>query len=130
LLAELPGILNWSLRGMDRLSKRGHFTIPNSSLEAIRQLEDLASPVGAFVRDWCKVGANERENVKTLYDAWTHWCEQHGHRADSDHVFGRNLRAALPHVQARGKGIDRFYQGVGLSQDGKKQYQAAKRGHS
>jgi putative DNA primase/helicase len=127
LLTELPGILNWSLRGLERLKKRGHFQSSKSSLQAIRQLEDLASPVGAFLRDWCLVGPSQREDVRTIYDAWWHWCEQHGHKAGSDHVFGRNLHAILPSVIARGRGIDRFYQGVGLSEEGKDQYETVNR---
>ena len=38
LLTELPGILNWALRGLDRLRERGHFQIPRSSREAAQSL--------------------------------------------------------------------------------------------
>jgi putative DNA primase/helicase len=50
LLTELPGILNWSIAGWHRLIKRGHFLQPGSALDAVRQLEDLGSPIGAFLR--------------------------------------------------------------------------------
>jgi len=128
LVSELPGILNWSLDGLDRLRERGYFEMPQSSIEAIRMLEDLASPVGAFIRAWCVVGPTERVAVKVLYDAWAQWCELHGHKPGSDAVFGRNLRAAYPHTVARGHGADRFYQGVGLSNDGDEAYEDAGRG--
>jgi hypothetical protein len=49
LIAELPGILNWALDGWDRLIKRGRFLQPPSGLDLIEELEDLGSPVGAFV---------------------------------------------------------------------------------
>lgn len=127
LVTELPGILNWSLDGLDRLRKRGHFDMPQSSVEAIRMLEDLASPVGAFIRAWCVVGPTERVEVKVLYDAWSLWCEVHGHKPGSDAMFGRNLRAAYPHTAARGHGADRFYQGVGLSKEGEDAYDNARR---
>ena len=71
LTLELAGILNWALDGLDRLRKRGYFKMPPSSLEAIRELEDLASPVGAFVRDWCDVSPVHSENVKDLYRAYS-----------------------------------------------------------
>ena len=118
LLKELPGILNWALRGLDRLRKRGRFKMPESSLEAIRQLEDLASPVGAFVRDWCGVGPDKRVRVATLYDAYCKWCETEGHKSASNIVFGRNLRAVLPRVHAPGHGSQRRYEGVELSAEG------------
>jgi putative DNA primase/helicase len=81
LLAELPGILNWSLRGLDRLREHGRFRIPQSSLDSVRQLEDLASPVGAFIREWCERGQDKSCNVKTLFDAYGVWCQSEGHRA-------------------------------------------------
>jgi putative DNA primase/helicase len=125
LLEELPGILNWALIGLERLRKRGHFEMPKASLEAVRQMEDLASPVGAFLRDWCVPGAEQRYNVKSLYSAWGQWCELEGHKAGAQSVFGRNLKAALPQVKIRGRGVDRFYAGVGLSEEGEKHYEQA-----
>jgi putative DNA primase/helicase len=122
LLEELPGIMNWALRGLDRLNKRGRFEVPPSSLQAIRQLEDLASPVGAFIRDWCAVGTDNTVGVKQLYAAYSNWCEQEGHRPVNNSVFGRDLRAALPEVLTRGRGADRYYQGLGLSAFGKQEY--------
>ena len=56
LLTELPGIFNWSVAGWQRLSERRHFVQPNSALDAVRQLEDLGSPIGAFLREECEVG--------------------------------------------------------------------------
>ena len=78
LVAELPGILNWSLRGLDRLRARGHFQMPQSSVDAIRQLEDLASPIAAFLRDWCITGPQEAVNVKVLYAAWKSGANSRG----------------------------------------------------
>ena len=42
LLLELPGILQWAIKGWQRLKARGHFLQPDSSKEAIEELEDLA----------------------------------------------------------------------------------------
>ena len=56
LLTELPGILVWALDGLDHLNRKGSFTEPTASKEAILALQDLISPVSAFVRDWCVVG--------------------------------------------------------------------------
>ena len=57
LLDEAPGIFNWALVGLDRLTARGFFLMPESGRDAVQQLEDLSSPVSAFIRDRCKVGA-------------------------------------------------------------------------
>ena len=53
LHAELPGILNWSIEGWKRLRERGHFKQPKSSRDLVQELEDLASPISAFIRDCC-----------------------------------------------------------------------------
>ena len=50
LLAELPGILNWALEGWRQLHDRGHFIQPTSAQDAIDDLEDLGSPITAFLR--------------------------------------------------------------------------------
>ena len=64
LAMELPGILNWSLRGLDRLRARGYFRMPQSSTDAIHQLEDLASPITAFLRDWCIIDLSSRSTSR------------------------------------------------------------------
>jgi putative DNA primase/helicase len=125
LLGELPGILNAALRGLDRLRKRGRFVMPKSSVQALQTLEDLTSPVGAFLRDWCSVGADQRVTVKELYDAWTYWCQQQGMPSGSASVFGRNLLAAHTHVQVKGRAPGRFYEGVALSAEGADEYAEA-----
>lgn len=124
LRAELPGILNWSLRGLKRLRERGHFRIPTSSVEVVRQLEDLSSPVGAFLREWCKLSPEASVNNKLLYGAWKAWCEARGEKAGSSAVFGKDLRAAAPHIRTRSSGEKRYYQGVGLSDHGRERYDA------
>jgi putative DNA primase/helicase len=96
LSAELPGILNWALEGLDRLGANGRFTRPLSTDEAIVTLQDLASPVAAFVREQCRPGATFEVLVKVFYGAWKEWAEANGNRPGNTQTFGRNLRAVLP----------------------------------
>ena len=120
LLPELPGIANWALRGWDRLRERGHFLLPEASKEAVRQMEDLASPAAAFVRECCLVGINCKVEKKRLFSTWRAWCEMQGHRPGSSDVFGRNLRAAYPEVKPSREGRGerrRWYLGIELNED-------------
>jgi putative DNA primase/helicase len=94
LLAELPGILAWSLDGLDQLAKSGALTAPKSSADAILALQDLVSPVSAFVRDYCERGGEVA--VTALFEAWRQWCELNSHKPGSAQVFGRDLRAVVP----------------------------------
>lgn len=120
LIAELPGILLWAIEGWKRLKARGRFVQPESSEEAILELEDLASPVTAFVRECCVVGAGHRAFVDELYKAWQTWCEQDGRNfVPHKQTFGRDLTAAVPGIKRRrGTGMESFYEGIRLGGGG------------
>jgi putative DNA primase/helicase len=96
LATELPGILNWSIKGYRRLIQRGHFVQPKSSEDIIEEIEMLAAPVKAFIRDCCETGPNKSTKVEELWNAWQTWCVREGSRPGSKAWFGRNLRSALP----------------------------------
>jgi putative DNA primase/helicase len=116
LIVELPGILNWAIEGWKRLRQRGRFVQPASVDDALREMEDLASPVGAFVRDRCVIEPDRRAWVDDLYKAWKAWCEADGRAtATTKQTFGRDLMAAVPGILCRrNQGYGRFYEGLGL----------------
>jgi P4 family phage/plasmid primase-like protien len=116
LTEELPGILLWAIEGLLRLRRQGHFTRPKSTADAMLEMEDLSSPVSAFVRDYCEVRAGVKVNVADLYAAWKRWCEQEGRSmVTSKQVFGRDLVAAVPSVNnRRNHETGRFYEGITL----------------
>lgn len=119
LLCELPGILNWAIEGWQRLQTRGYLLQPTSSADAIRDLEDLGSPIGAFLRDRCEAGPACEAECGSVFDAWKHWCRAN----NRDHPgtvqsFSRDLRAAVPGLrttQRRGPhGHERDFVGLRL----------------
>lgn len=116
LLTELPGILNWSIGGWRQLRERGHFIQPTSVEDALRDMEDLSSPVGAFVRERCEIDGGLRVWIDDLYQAWKQWCEADGRvSVTTKQTFGRDLMAAAPGVVTRcGTNGVRFYQGIAL----------------
>ena len=101
LQTELPGILNWALKGLQRLTIENNncFTRLPSADEAIVAMRDLASPVAAFVRERCEVNQDGRVSVDDLYKEFKIWAENNGHAKPSKHVFGRDIRAAVPGVR-------------------------------
>ena len=100
------------------MNSRGYFEPPESSKEAILQLEDLSSPISAFVRDWCKRGASESVLVDDLWSAWKEWCEDENRHPATKAVFGRNLKAAVPTLRKTrprdGEERSHGYDGIGL----------------
>jgi putative DNA primase/helicase len=94
LLAELPGILLWALAGLADLHEQGHFTQPSSGKEDIRNMRDMAAPVGAFLRDRCKLDPKEQTETGTLFEAYIEWCHSEGRKfTATKEQFGRDLRA-------------------------------------
>ena len=123
---ELPGILNWALDGLDRLNARGRFTTPAGSEAAISIIQDLASPVAAFVRDRCVRSTQKEIRATELYAAWKAWAEDNGNKAGSATAFGKDLRAVVPALKAtRPRAVDSatdkrelIYHGVALRKAG------------
>jgi putative DNA primase/helicase len=117
LLTELPGILLWALDGWRRLRAQGKFTEPQTSKAAVQDIEDLSSPVNAFVREKCVVGVGHRVGVTDLYSAWQGWCLADGRNtATTKQMFGRDLAAAVPGIaRRRGTEFAPFYEGIALA---------------
>ena len=119
LLTELPGILNWALDGLDSLNAQGAFTEPQTSRDAITTLQDITSPVSAFVRDRCDVGPEHEITTDELWEAWKSWCEDNGKsRVGTKAMLGRDLFAAYPSIRKirPRDGAERIhlYQGIQL----------------
>jgi putative DNA primase/helicase len=118
LLTELPGILNWAIQGWHRITNFGYFQQPASAVEAAQELEDLGSPIGAFIREKCEKGAFEI-SVDWLFRSWCEWCRNQGRDfAGTKQSFGRDLRAACPGLTSGQRGTgddkDRVYKGIKL----------------
>lgn len=113
---ELPGILMWAIAGWHQLRERGHFLSPGASGEIQDELNDLTSPVTAFVRQRCVVGPEHEVTTTELYEAYKTWCQREGTWSVSNRaVFGRDLRAAVSTIGhgQRHHGT-RLYRGIGL----------------
>jgi putative DNA primase/helicase len=85
----------------------------------VRELEDLGSPIGAFVRERCVVGPGRTVETAGLYEVWCNWCTQQGrNHAGIAQTFGRDLRVAVPGLNVtQSRGVDgrlRLYEGIGL----------------
>jgi phage/plasmid-associated DNA primase len=103
--------------GLRSLKAIDAFIEPQSSTDAIMTLQDLVSPISAFIRDRCDVGAKHEVPVDELYRAWRSWCEDEGRdRPGSAATFGKNLRAKIAGVKKIRAGGDdaREYRYVGI----------------
>jgi putative DNA primase/helicase len=119
LKEELSEIANWALAGLRRLKERGHFIQPTSSQEALNELEELSSPVRAFVEDRCYLDPDATVEKSILYERWKSFARQKGHTySKSESVFGRDLHAAYPKIRRSQPRVDGeradLHAGIGL----------------
>lgn len=104
LEAEKSGILNLALDAAATLPAVGSdepmFVEPESSRLHRECMQQLSSPIKAFVNDVCHVGDEARVSKDVLYAAYKAWCERTGHYAKSLATLAAELYAleldALP----------------------------------
>jgi phage/plasmid-associated DNA primase len=83
----------------------------------IRALQDLVSPISAFVRDEYERGPKCEIEVGELFSAWKTWCEDNNLRPGSVQNFGGDLRAVIPELRGfKPHGQKRHYAGIALTQ--------------
>jgi putative DNA primase/helicase len=116
LLAELPGILRWALDGFTRLGKNDAFTVPESSESAVLALQDLVSPIAAFIRDNCSRTGDVL--CDEVYAAYRSWCDENGYNKPKIGQFGKDLRTVIPTLRVTqprvGTSRERRYVGLSL----------------
>ena len=118
LQAERAGILHWAIDGWSRLRQRGYFEQPESGEQLREQLDELSSPISAFVKERCLVGPEYTVAVDDLYAAWREWCETVGREPSTIQMLGRDISALIPSMQVRNLRMGahrlRKYDGIGL----------------
>jgi len=79
---ELPGILAWAVRGLQRLSELGGFHDLKSTKDACEISQEIAQPLLAFMDD---AFANERGDdidIDDVYSAYVGWWARHKPKAN------------------------------------------------
>jgi putative DNA primase/helicase len=122
LQAELPGILNWALAGLDSVLENRTIYEPDASKEIVRRFSEKMNPVLGFVRNMCDLSANdlkmERKDVYAAYRKWHH--SNIGDHELSKITFYECLKNDFPTVRAvRNKGID-YFRGLKLKDQNSK----------
>lgn len=108
LVRELPGIYNWALSGLDRLTEQGAFTVPETMEATREQLTAHASPVTEFLEDTCIVTGDTEDylNRKDLYDKFRWWAQDNGFQPPNLNTFVNRLTAADPRIRPMNKRLE------------------------
>jgi putative DNA primase/helicase len=90
LRAELPGILNWALRGY-RAWRRNRLSPPPAITQAVSDYREEMDLIGQWVAERCDVITTGSVKASDAYLSYKEWCLQQGHRPLSGAAFGRKL---------------------------------------
>jgi P4 family phage/plasmid primase-like protien len=104
LLRELPGILNWSLRGLQALRKNNGFTNTNDQEQLITELELINDPIAAFVDDVILPYTDRfkaMQNRDNIYTEYKKWCNETNSMPMSSRWFWPRLRQKVKVTETR-----------------------------
>ncbi|MAG14040.1 MAG: hypothetical protein CMN78_05540 [Spirochaetales bacterium] len=91
LEAELAGILNWALEGLERWREKG-LEMPDEVRTATNEYRSEMDVLSAFLGDCCNTGNGSMASAKSLYSAYAEWCESTGEYKMSQRAMGTKLR--------------------------------------
>lgn len=101
LMGQLPGILNWALEGLRRLTERGYLLEPAESVEMRTQSRELGSNVIAFKDQGCNIGEGLYTRPDDMYEAFKRWCEEDGSQPMKKRAFRQEFNDAFPEHACR-----------------------------
>ena len=112
LFEELPGIFNWALGGLDRLTTQKAFSIPAQVKAFTKTFQDESNVVGSFVEDDCLREDDAEIKTSVLYGHFREWCKLNGFRPYSSRSFRREMEGLRIYTVRRAAG--EYFQGVAL----------------
>lgn len=116
--AELPGIFNRALDGLDRLIERGHFVQPPSV--ARDTAEAINNPIAVFADEYLTIDPKATANVQSVHTAYCEWCHDNGRdHTPTVQALGALLRERVPALTTKrfrdgANTRNRFFVGIGL----------------
>jgi putative DNA primase/helicase len=91
LQAELPGILNWAVKGCLEWQEMG-LQPPRSILEAVAEYKSEMDILGQWVEEKCVVDPGVKVQSSVAYDDYKRWAMSNGYQLLSHNAFSRRLK--------------------------------------
>jgi P4 family phage/plasmid primase-like protien len=118
---ELPGILNWALRGLARLRAQNGFTESESENQEIEDYKEEVNPARAFLSEYVEETTSGKIATKFLYGWYKKWAAENGYHPLSERVFGKEVKRKFPKMDRRKGGTRESrnweYFGIQFSQE-------------
>ena len=93
LKEEVPGIFNWALEGLDRLSQQNWIMTKSSYMENCHnEFRRATNPLQLFIEEECVVEGNATVDSNELRSSYKRYCEDKGYKILSDNKLGQELK--------------------------------------
>ena len=92
LQQELPGVLNWALEGLNRLTTQGKFTGDRAPGETQNTWEKWGKSIDRFRRVGLTDSVDESVPKSRVYQAYVRFCQDENIPAETQHAMTRKLK--------------------------------------
>ena len=100
LFGELPGILNWAIKGCLDWQKI-RLKEPKVVTEAVTDYREEMDVIGQWMGENCTVAVNLESKAGEAYRSYKNWAEQNGYRPMAGGTFGRELGDRFKKVERK-----------------------------
>lgn len=106
---EVPGILNWAIRGLIELESQDRFILPNASRALLGQSVLESNPAKEFLsNDYCiDPDLESGTSYAELYQGYRDFCVESGYKPLGSAMFGKECKRFC----VQGKRVRRTWQG-------------------
>ena len=101
---DLPGILNWALRGLARLRAQNGFTESESENQEIEDYKEEVNPARAFLNEYVEESRSGKISSRLLYGWYKKWGTENGYHPLSERMFGKEVKRKFPRMEKRRMG--------------------------
>jgi len=93
LKKEVPGIFNWALEGLNRLSQQKWIMTKSAYMEDCHnEFKRATNPLQLFIDEECVVEGNAIVDSNEFRSSYKQYCEDKGYKPLSDNKLGQDLK--------------------------------------
>ncbi|MDR3453019.1 MAG: phage/plasmid primase, P4 family [Rhodoferax sp.] len=111
LRTELPGILNWAIKGCLDWQNAG-LTEPTVVTNAVTSYREEMDVIGQWMQDCCTVAANLECKSGNAYQSYKIWAEQNGYKPMAAGTFSRDFAYRFKRVK---RNDGNYFEGIKIS---------------
>ena len=92
---ELPGILNWVIKGLQNLYERKNFAVDEYMKKILHELRSYNNPIEGFIEDCISIQKESSTLKGEVYQSYRKWSVENGFRTAGANKFGAEFYRLL-----------------------------------